>query len=398
MPVLIDLITGETINQSFTATQQQCSYVVLLQDTTTISPSTYDRGKIDYFIKYPDNTRKKIGTVNKGQSFYYDFCSPGIFTIVQLLTIREIPNCGGVSPIIYQSEIEQNVTVLEHYPYLNLPAIESCLIKGSNSQLVFTFQLNNNVCGTLPNIFKIQAIESPYGSNLQNVELSNPTTPYNWTPTLNKAGVYKVKVSIQNCCHLVEEIFEFYVCEPVQIRKDCCDCTKFYVSNHSNLNINYKLIQIYPENNDFVEINSTLEANKETLIEVTSDGVFNLIYTDIDNQEKYRFWHVFCKIDQCLNNILKNVLCKNCSECPSESEIKEREKLNKIMLLTQLYYKWIDEEMKGKLYINSVENPFIDYENRIKELFTVQDVYEKIIEICSNCSSYNTKDCKCGCN
>lgn len=398
MAVIIDLITGETINQSFTSTQQTCSYVSLLQDTTTITPSQYNRGIVEYFIQDSGGNYNKIGRTPKGSSFYYDFCSAGIYTVRQLLTIREIPNCGGTSPIIYQSDVVLNITILEYKPVINLPAIKNCIIKGENTNLNFVLIANSNVCGSLGNRFKIEVLESPAGSTVTGVEVANLNSPYVWTVNFNKTGVYLLNVSARNCCYETKLTLTIYVCEPLQIEADCCNCGIFYLKNFSTQAVTYEINQLYPDPNNFEEMVGSVEGLKEVKVEIKKDGVFEIKYIDLDNIEKSKLWYIFCKIDNCLNTILKNILCTDCSDCPSEPNLKDRERLNKIMLLSQLYYKWITQEMEGRTYYLSPENNLLDYNNRIKELYQIDDVYNKILEICSNCASPDTKDCGCGCS
>lgn len=399
MAIIIDNITGETISQNFTATQQTCSYNVLLQDTTTITPFQYNRGKIEYFILDSLGVYNKIGETSKGSAFYYNFCSAGIYTVKQLLTIREIPNCGGVSPIIYQSDVTNTVTVLEYIPSLNLPAFDDCLIRGNEQTLNFVFQLNSNVCGALTSEFNIEVLEKPASSLLTGVALVGPTSPYSWVVTFDKTGTYVFNVSIRNCCTTTVKQLTIQVCQPFQITPDCCKCGTFNLNNLSNtVPVSYTVTQLYPEVNTFIPATGNVEANKKIQYETQKDGVFEIKYIDTDNIEKSKLYYVFCLIDNCINSIIKNILCTDCSDCPGEPNIKEREKLNKITLLAQLYYKWIDDEMDGKSYDLFPDNKLIDYNNRLKDLYQIDDIYNKILEICSNCSGNASSGCGCGCS
>lgn len=402
MAIIIDNIVGETIVQGFTITQQTCSYIGLIVDTTTITPSQYNRGRVEYFIVYPDATEKKIGETSKGFSFYYDFCSAGTYTIRQLLTIREIPNCGGVSPIIYQSDLTQTTTILEYVPELNIPGLEDCLIQAEIYPLNFVTQLNNNVCGALNSQLTIEILEKPSGSLLVGTVQASPSPTYTWNANFDKNGSYILNVTLQNCCTSVSKIITVNVCTPFEVKPDCCKCGTYTLYNYStSKSIPYTISQLYPKVNTFTPIVGILPPSSEQTVSYSKDGVFELKYTDIDNIEKVRLWYVFCKIDDCRNQLIKNILCnEGCKECPSKEGEKDREKLNKIILLTELYYKWIDEEMQGKSYELFPENKYTDYANRIKELYQIDDIYNKILEICDNCVSKGnlTTDCGCGCN
>ena len=402
MAVIVDNIIGETIVISRTVVQQSCSYKALITDTTTITPSQYDRGKVEYFILSSTGAYNKIGEVSKGSSFYYDFCSPGIYTIKQLLTIREIPNCGGVSPIIYQEDLIANSTILEYIPDVNLPGVEDCLIVGNVQTLSFVFSLNNNVCPVSPsaNTLSVSVVETPALSTVTGFSVTSPTTPYNWAVTFDKIGTYLFNVTIQNCCTTTVKQLTVNVCAPFQIIPDCCTCGKYTINNFSlNTSVPYSIVQLYPENNSTEDVSSTVLPGQSQQIVIDVDGIYEIRYTDIDNIEKVKLWYVFCRLNDCMNGLIKNILCtEGCKECPGKQQEKDREKLNKIMLLSQLYYKWIDEEMQGKSYNLFPENKLLDYDNRIKELYQIDDVYNKIIEICDNCISKGTTNSDCGCN
>lgn len=401
MAILIDLITGETINQDFTITQQTCSYNSLIVDTTTITPPEYDRGKVEYFIVYPDTTQKKIGETSKGSSFYYDFCSAATYTIRQLLTIREIPNCGGVSPIIYQSDRVETITILEWIPELNVQGIDDCLIQAESYELSFVTALNSNVCGALTSELKIEIIEKPSDSLLLGTVIPNPLTTQTWTANFDKTGTYLLLVTVQNCCTTVSQYITINICAPFEIKADCCECGKYVLYNYStSKSVPYQINQLYPKVNTFTKVEGILPPNSSQTVVYSKDGVFEIKYTDIDNIEKAKLWYIFCKIDDCMNSLIQSILCTdNCVECPSKEGEKQREKLNKIILLSQLYYKWIDEEMEGKSYNLFPENKLLDYSNRLKELYQINDIYNKILEICDNCVSKGklNSDCGCGC-
>jgi hypothetical protein len=401
MAIIIDNITGETIVQDFVITQQTCSYNTLIADLTTITPSDYNRGKVEYFIVYPDTTEKKIAETSKGSSFYYDFCSTAIYTIRQLLTIRQIPNCGGTSPIIYQSDRTETITIVEWIPELNVQGFEDCLIQGNKYELSFITALNSNVCGALTSQLIIDIVEKPSGSLLLGTTITSPSTTETWAATFDKYGSYLVLVTLQNCCTTVSKYITINVCTPFEIKPDCCECGKYTLYNYSETKaIPYKITQLYPIVNTFTTIQGILPANSSQTVAYSKDGVFEIKYTDIDNFEKTRLWYLFCKIDDCMNSLIQSILCsESCKECPGKEGEKNREKLNKIMLLSQLYYKWIDEEMGGKSYDLFPDNKLLDYSNRLRDLYQIDDIYNKILEICDNCVSAGktNSDCGCGC-
>lgn len=392
--VIINLIPSVTISISYTAVQQTCSYKVLFTDTTTISDPVFDRGLVEYFLRDSQGNYNKIGETRKGSQFIYDFCSPGIYNIRQMLTIREIPNCGGLSPIIYQAYIDFQITVLDWQPEIVLPAFNSCLIRGIEQNIEFIHNFNNNVCGSLTPSIQIQILNKPSESRIVDANITGI-----WTVTFDKSGEYNIRVNITNCCTTISKLLNLFVCEPVQIITDCCDCDSISINNYSNIDISYSLDKLYPES-EFQKVEGLIEAQKSAKVDITRDGIYEIKYIDIDNKEKSKIHYVFCRIDNCINNILKNILCSDdcCRDCPSEQKQRDRYRLNQIILLKELYFKNIAEEMIGKNYDLTVESSLIDYNNRISNLFEVDDIYNKLIEICDSCGNNTPNNCNCGCN
>lgn len=392
--VIINLIPLVTINQSYTSVQQTCSYKVLFTDTTTISQPEFDRGIVEYFVRDSQGNYNKIGQSSKGGQFIYDFCSAGIYNIRQLLTIREIPNCGGTSNIIYQAYVDTQITVLEWKPDFQLPGFESCLVRGVEQTITFIHNFNNNVCGSLTPQIQLEILNKPSESQITNTVITG-----NWVVTFDKRGEYTIRVNVTNCCTTESKVLTLFVCDPVQITTDCCNCDTISINNFSNQDVTYSVDKLYPESN-FETIEGSVEGEKSAKVKITQDGIYEIRYIDIDGREKVKIHYVFCRVDNCINNILKNILCSDdcCKDCPSEQKQRDRYRLNQIMLLKELYYKNISEEMFGKNYDLTIESSLIDYNNRISNLFEIDDIYTKLIEICDSCGNNTPTNCNCGCN
>jgi hypothetical protein len=143
MAVLIDNLSGAlnlTIGNTFQ--QQVCSTRLIFTDTTTSNNASYSRWTVEYFLG-----STSLGTSEEGGRVIYDFCSNGIFTIKQVVTVYDT-DC---TTVLYQEDATFNVDVDKVFPELSLPTVDCCY--DINTPITITpgqLALNNNQCLTTP--------------------------------------------------------------------------------------------------------------------------------------------------------------------------------------------------------------------------------------------------------
>lgn len=418
MGVIIDLITPS--NPTFEVVvdslgeQLACSYNYLFTDATTVNIPEFDRGRVCYYIE-----DKEIGCSPRGSTVIYNFCSPGLYVITQEFTIREIPNCGGTSEIIYQETREFEIEILEWQPILDLNSSECCY--NINEEITFypsTINLNNNVCG---DIDLNAGYSSDYNEDYAHYDWSKQLLEYNlyyynqqtaqweelglnylsyvvfednpldypfvWEP--NKYGVYKLIGTLTNCCKTVTDEFIFEVCDSVRIypycqyKKECDVCYDYVIDN---LSLDEVTINIYETVTD--ELIHTIVVPPQTthIHSFTEDNVYTFKW-EFKGEEKILVFNVFCSIDKCYTNILKEMMCANKDpRCCNDSYLNN-DRLRVIQAYYQTYLNLIEPYTDLKVRYSN-----LDVSNMLDDFIEIKRIQEFISEICDVCAN-NCSDC-----
>ena len=392
----------EVVESNVSLVQEDCSYNMLITDTSIINnPYISDRGVIDVEI-YDEATNEfvPLTTIRRLGSTTIKHCSAGIYTIRTRYTVRLIPNCGGVSPIILQTEWRNTqYTVLEYVPLLSLPTSNCCYT--INEPITITplsIVLNNNSC-PIPVVFnnEIKYQLYSYNSTTRLYDLVTETTltvvspvltTYNFVFTPTKLTHYKLIATLSNCCVKVvkEEIYN--LCEAVRISNTNCNVYKFE---------NVSLVDTYTYEIKNVITNAvfgtvTLLPLANTTVTLT-DGIYTFTFTNKTNNNVFiKVVYVYCIIENCYIKSIKDLLCtiRNCKDCKSVEDIKKMSELNEFRSLYQVWMKSIEVDYRLK-----VSYAVVDVNSKSTEFQDNDKIYKTLLQYCEPC---NKQIEDCGCN
>jgi len=220
-------------------------------------------------------------------------------------------------------------------------------------------------------------------------------------------GAYRVRYEIINCCYTTENVIYINICDSLTIHKDCdldneeyteCDCYKYIFNNYSPT-YTYT-VEVYDTHNDVVVDTLIILPNTELEYNFLEDSIYTLnIRNDngISTIGKYTNPYsipifVFCAINKCYTSLSIDVLCSHNADCDCEDEdlLKDRFRLNRIMMLYQSYMRLIEKEY----YLTSRYN-IIDITNRMKTFKRLNKIYEQLKNLCEPCNNGTRKNC-CG--
>jgi len=143
MAILIDNLSGAlNLTLGSTFQQQVCSTRLIFTDTTTSNNGSYSQWTVEYYLG-----TTLMGSSSEGGSVIYDFCSNGIFSVKQVVTVYDT-DC---TTILYQEDGVFNADVDKVFPELSLPSLDCCY--EINVPIIITpaqIALNNNQCATTP--------------------------------------------------------------------------------------------------------------------------------------------------------------------------------------------------------------------------------------------------------
>lgn len=420
--VFLDEITP--LNPSFSVVisgeeeQQECSYKYKFTDTTSINLSEFDRGRICYYIKQSDGN-KSMGCTSKNSIFIYEFCSPGTYTIVKELSIREIPNCGGASELIYREEQEFQIEVLEWKPELQIEDPKECFKIDNTVELYpSVLSLNNNVCPAnftedggyskthysnhyvsfnidfnklVYDLYKYENSTSSWNNVLNQkqyvINTSDPSN-YKFTFLADKYGAYKLTTSLHNCCQTVTHDIEFSICDSLKIYRPCkdvtncedCNILRFENDSQEDIEITVKDGILNKDIHTFT-VNSL--QNKD--FNAKEDTVYIFEYT-LDGKDKTAIVPLFCAINDCYVNLQKILLCENAKDCCDDRELL-LSRLNNITSYYQTFLNIVEKysDLNFRYYS-------LDINNYLDDFVLLGKLRELILNFCSICRNSCT-DC-----
>lgn len=152
-------ISIEILNPDFVSTQESCKYCLLFDptesSTTSNNPSISNRGLMEYtFIPVLGAEELKAsGAYNTTVESCWCGAAANL-SMRSVLTIRQIPNCKGTSPIVFQAvQTGILVTITEYVPSMTISAdFACCVVKDKSFSIIpISFTPNNsaphNTCG-----------------------------------------------------------------------------------------------------------------------------------------------------------------------------------------------------------------------------------------------------------
>lgn len=379
--------------------QVDCSYNELLTDTTVVdNPHWIMRGVVKYEIYNEDTEQwEKLIDLTKLATYIIKNCSIGEYRIRNKFVLRAIPNCGGTSPIIFETEwYEYLYNVLEYKPFLSIPTSECChTINKAISAIPLSLILNNNSCPTIPiNPNQIKYELYKYNRTTRLYEIVNTTTipvvtpivlaNYEYVFTPVELTNYKLVATLYNCCTAIVKEEYYNICEAVRITNN--DCNIYKLENTSLVDTyNIEIKNVITN----VVINTTLKPN-ETKQYTLSDGIYTIGF-GTTSVLKYKVVYVYCTIESCYMKSIRDLLCRmrDCKECKSIEDVKRLAELSEFRALYQAWMKAIEVD-----YRLEISYTIVDITNKLNEFKDNNLLYKYLLQYCEPC---NKQIENCGC-
>lgn len=401
--------------------QTDCTYCVTVVDDTAICNPCMS-GTVEYQYKTLNGDDWcEIKTIETLQTFTQCLCSADTYLLRNRYTYIE-KGCGcNPDKLVFQTEwYEYDINLLEYKPTLDLEDTECCYIEGSEFTIQPTILTpNNTFCTTNPvltySVFdwnkelkiweEVGALQTTYTIDLTNANWNN-LEQYILTLTNLELKPYKVIAELTNCCSTTKIERYINMCPALQIVKDCdpefikdnreadslpCDCTLYHITNHS-IKDTYT-IDVYHTGFKAIVDTITIAPLDSIEYKFTDDGIYTFTVNNITNTEVEKFVlikYMFCKIDKCFTDLLKDILCAPANTdclCEDQDVKKDRDRLNKMMTVYQTWMRFIEKE-----YNLNVRYTPIDITYRLKEFVEDNSVYNKMLNLCEPCAD-NTNGC-----
>lgn len=427
--VITDTLDLEVVQANFTASQDSCTYCLSLNPTVDVSgidnAPISDRGVMTYY-QNPLTSDTDVLLTSQGYdtNVQFCFCGAGDVTIYPVLTIREIPRCGGTSPIVFESiGEEQTFEVTEYKANLVLPVLETCC-KPIDQEIVIeplSITLGESGVSACESAEVLINVIDPTGTIVLTTpvsfQLGDTADTLTATFTPETVGEYTVQWVITNCCG--EQTFEItvLVCSDVIVLETGCNQVTITNNRNTELTVAYKKLA-----SSGTSMQNMVEADISNLSEITTIPAFssviinyptdNLYAITIDSNDYY--FLLDCNIKKCELSFLDKILCKGTDCCDVKTQ---RELMFDFMILRLLIDQFygIAQEFKDYQNIN-VQDDLMGHYNSFAELegraLKVKDLLAHINKICTDCGMSICSTCQgsatvvttnvsttdCGCN
>lgn len=436
MAIIIDNISptvpGFNVSVSSNWEQLSCSYEVLFKDTSTISVLGYDNVLIEYFEE-----GVKLGETKEGQTFNYNFGEESVDTIRQVFTIyrEDLRNPNSREEILYQADNEFVILLKEWHPEFKFGKGSDYYKKPEIDITPSVIELNNNVCGILPEAgsgyktsltpannfydgnfyasFDVSLQTLTYQLFLYDNEISdfllvpeatrnlvvrddNPQN-YVFNYETNTLGTYKLEASLQNCCDVSKDELIFSTVDTLRIKRNCqsvieCDdCTGYTIENDTLQDVE---VIIYDQIKQ-KEIHRFIVPSLDNVTHnFTNDGVYRFSWVTIEGVEENAIVVNQCDIDECYVNLLKMMLCRTESS-PCCNDVYLESRLANVQPMYQTFISLIEpyanlEKRYSNTDITTQLQDFLDIGEIINQLLDFCDVCERG---CSSCFDWSKGNC-----
>lgn len=420
MAVLINnlaaTVPGFNVNVTATWEQNKCSYEVVFTDTSTPTVGGYDNVTVEY---YYDGTL--LTSSQEGQTAAYEFKEESNYSIRQLYTIYKVDpnNPEARDEILFQADNTFTTVVEEWKPYFSFPETQNCYVRGEIDITPSLVQLNNNVCGILPEPdtgFLVSdpvdsipgTFSSEYFANFNadfqtltykleqyDVELgrwieigdaaeefvvsTEIVTDYLFNYETQVLGAYRITGTLSNCCMSVSDSKIFSTCDTIKIEPaclgdlNCDDCSGYKVTNET---LNDVVITVYDQITNKQIHQFTVESLSNTTFTPTQDGVYKFDWTASNMIIVHS-----CEIDKCYHNLLKLILCKSSAKnCCDDSFLESR--LATIQAIWQTYQRVI--EPYADLNVRYTTEAVSELATDFQEIGKLQTQLLEFCDVCKN--------------
>lgn len=408
--------------------QLACSFDLELIDNTIVeNPELETRGRIFYEIQI-NNQWIEIGSSPRlGKVVYSNCLNSGLYNVRSKYVVRLINNCGGTSPVVFESDYYyDNITLIPYLPNIELNVDKCCEepllvnqefviipkeieINGDNSicddfevengfdpvewdENWMSFDKDQNVLTynlfyyDIDNGIWVKLSERIYSAAIE----SDPQLyPFKYTPT--NPGYYKITSELRNCCN--NDYDEQFLCvgDCITVVQDCksCntlnDCYRYTFRNYCNKTITVN-IKLATQLDVIVQSYTVPPLSKSVTHTFTDDGLYVIEYVD-NNKTISKVYPVYCKVNECYNKLLKEQLCSVNGDCCDDSYLKESRLANVQPIYQLLLNKLQDYYDKPYLTYD-----LIDLTNSLDKFMEVDKIKDTLLKICDKCKA-NCSDC-----
>lgn len=429
MPVLVNnlaaTVPGFNVNVTATWEQNKCSYEVLFTDISTPTVGGYENVTVEYF--YDDVL---ITSSEEGQTCSYYFKEESNYTIRQVYTIYavDLNNPNSRSEILFQADNEFLVVVNEWKPFFSFSELDQCYVRGEIDIIPATVQLNNNVCGILPepNTGYLISESTPgtysnqyyvsFNSQFQTlsyrlykydmdlaefIEIGEAAKEFSVTTSIPSdyvfnfetqvLGTYKLVGTLSNCCMEVTDEVIFSTCDAVKLEPSCLgqlgcdDCKGYNIVNETIEEVSVTVTDVISGK----QIHDMVVAPLSTYgFTPTQDGVYRFDWND----ESAVLIHS-CAIYTCYHKLQKLLLCRTSGECCDDSYLESR--LATIQPMYQTYQRLF--EPYADLNVRYTNENISEIVTDLNEIGKLQEQLLEFCDVCANncsgCWSGNTGTC-----
>lgn len=382
-------------------------------------------GLINY---YQGGTEGEL--VSSGQrNVIYDTCIPDVIAIGQEIVVRQMVNCGGTSPIIWDRftsppfapffgnppfswfEI-QGIQTVEYKPEFQLDNEFRCCVPIDVEIILAPELINMNavdphnlVCDitTDPDVSLSYSLLTP---SLQVIDLGSytaaeidagPLADLNAMFTPDELGSYALTVELTNCCDTITNVYNIEVCDSWEITNT--DCNKIVINNiSSEYNLTYTLREL-TENDIFetmtigVELqeNIVIPPNDSVELDLVNDNiyVFDLISSAPGSVVQERIFLLDCNIKKCKKEFLLGVTCPP-KECDDKAKLELYKDYVHFKTLEEIiYYRW-DEWIRQQSTF-----PTFSINDIMEDVLSTKDLMTDLDKLCNGCG-IKEDDCGCG--
>jgi hypothetical protein len=383
-------------------------------------------GVINYYLGDENGELLSSGQRN----YILNTCVQDIVAIGQEIVVREIANCGGTSPILWDRftspdfppfngnppyswfEI-QGIQTLNFLPEFQLDNEFRCCTPINEEITVAPelLEMNNDepphdlVCDVTadPNVVLNYSLLTPsqtivdLGSYTAAEIDAGPLAALNATFTPDELGTYTLTVTLTNCCGTITEVYEIGICDSWQITNT--DCNEVVITNLSGSSTLTYTLRELTENDIFevMTINGVLQENIDVLPNTTEEldlvkdniYVFDLVTDNPGDTPVERIFLLDCNIKKCKKEFLLAVTCPP-EKCDELAKIELWKNYVHFKTLEEIvYYRW-DEWLRQQSVF-----PSFSINDIMEEVLSVKDVITQLEKLCNICG---IKEEDCGCS
>jgi len=410
-------INIESVRASYQYAYTPCTYCVQLQPEVLDGPientPIAGRGVMTYHQLIDDEVTV-LGQAGINTNLNYCFCGPGVFNVRPTLTIRAIPNCGGTSPIIFESIGEyEEFEVFEYKPTIALPIFDECCypvnqeITLEPSEVTFGFggEVDCEQLDILVTITNINTEEVVFSQNITH-QSGDPIANLIMTFTPETTGIHRVNYEVTNCCTTINETFDIAICSDWIIRKT--ECNTVVIENKKNVTLNIGYLKLADTGLSMEAMTSTdisnlseiqeLPAFSSVVVEYPKDGLYAIVLQYEEELAQTYYFLLDCGIRECELKMLDRLLCQDIECCDVKEQQAQMFEWVTIRFLIDQWY-GISQEFKdfqNAIVLDDIQGQYNSFADLQQRALKISELLKHIAKICQGCGIKICSD-KIGC-